>query len=128
MRDGRCWRPHRTCDGGYRRHGIALWRYRRHRPYADSVEELYTALTDAFAGGGNVIIPTFALERAQEILYVLRQGIEQNRLPPSMSVFLDSPLAIAATEIFRRHPDYYSASVGRLFANGVDPLGFRTCI
>ena len=50
--------------------------------------------------GGNVIIPTFALERSQEILYFLRESIESGRLPRSMQVFLDSPMAISATEIF----------------------------
>ncbi len=82
------------------------------------------AIADAFARGGNVIIPTFALERAQELLFVLRQGIEQSRLPPSMMVFLDSPMAIAATEIFRRHPECYSPAVGELFAHGRDPFAF----
>ncbi|MEY9301401.1 Cft2 family RNA processing exonuclease [Bradyrhizobium elkanii] len=47
---------------------------RRHRPPKDSIEELYGAISGTLARGGNVIIPTFALERAQEILYVLRQG------------------------------------------------------
>ncbi|MGC2415256.1 MAG: MBL fold metallo-hydrolase [Stellaceae bacterium] len=97
---------------------------RLHRPYAESVEELYAAITATFARGGNVIIPTFALERAQEILFVLRRGIGESRLPPSMAVFLDSPMAIAATEIFRRHPDCYSGDLARLFADGGDPFGF----
>jgi metallo-beta-lactamase family protein len=97
---------------------------RLHRPFAESVEQLYTAITETFARGGNVVIPTFALERAQEILFVLRQGIEQNRLSPSISVFLDSPMAIAATEIFERHPGCYSATLEALFARKVDPFGF----
>jgi len=97
---------------------------RRHRPYAASVEELYEAIAGTLQRGGNVIIPTFALERAQEILFVLRQGIEQSRLPPSLPVFLDSPLAISATEIFRRHPRLYSAAVAQLFADHRDPFGF----
>lgn len=97
---------------------------RQHRPFSDSVEELYAALTTTFARGGNVVIPTFALERAQEILFMLRRGIEYGRLPRSMSVFLDSPLAIAATEIFRRHPDCYSAAVAELFSGDRDPFGF----
>jgi len=97
---------------------------RLHRPFDASVEEFYVAVADAFARGGNVIIPTFALERAQELLFVLRQGIEQSRLPPSMMVFLDSPMAIAATEIFRRHPECYSPAVAELFAHGRDPFGF----
>jgi metallo-beta-lactamase family protein len=97
---------------------------RRHRPYAESAEELVAAIAAAFQRGGNVVIPTFALERAQEILYVLRQGIDQTRLPPAMAVFLDSPMAIRATEIFERHPDCYSPALARLFAERIDPFGF----
>ena len=55
---------------------------RLHKPLAPSVEELYAAIGDTFARGGNVIIPTFALERAQELLYYLREGIEKNALTP----------------------------------------------
>jgi metallo-beta-lactamase family protein len=55
---------------------------RLHRSIDDSIDELYAAIGDAFARGGNVIIPTFALERAQEILYILHQGVERSRLPP----------------------------------------------
>ena len=75
-----------------------------------SVEELYAAIIDTFARGGNVIIPTFALERAQELLYFLRAGVEQSRLPPSAQVYLDSPMAISATEIFERHPGMLSTT------------------
>jgi metallo-beta-lactamase family protein len=56
---------------------------RLHKPFQPSVEELYTTITDAFRRGGNVIIPTFALERAQELLYFLHEGVENNRLPRS---------------------------------------------
>jgi metallo-beta-lactamase family protein len=96
---------------------------RNHRPYQASVEELYAAITATFARGGNVVIPTFALERAQELLYVLRQGVVANRLPPSMPVFVDSPMAISATEIFEQHPELYSAEVATLFRQGKDPFG-----
>lgn len=95
---------------------------RNHRPYRDSVEELYAAITATFARGGNVVIPTFALERAQELLYVLRQGVEANRLPPSMPVFVDSPMAISATQIFERYPDCYSPAVAELFRQRKDPF------
>lgn len=93
---------------------------RRHRPLDASVDELFKAILDAFARGGNVIIPTFALERAQEILFYLRQGVENSRLPASMQVFLDSPMAISATEIFRRHPESCDPS---LFRDNQDPFG-----
>lgn len=97
---------------------------RCHRPYRASVDELLDAITDTFSRGGNVIIPTFALERAQEILFMLREGIAASRLPPSMPVFLDSPMAVSATEIFKRYPECYGADVARLFSEGTDPFDF----
>ena len=95
---------------------------RLHKPLGPSVEELYSAITDTFARGGNVVIPTFALERAQEILYYLRAGVESGRLPRTLPVFLDSPMAISATEIFRRHPECYDPDERVLFAHGGDPF------
>ena len=95
---------------------------RLHKALAPSVEELYEAITDTFKRGGNVIIPTFALERAQELLFYLRAGVEQDRLPGSIQVFLDSPMAISATEIFERHPECYEADVAELFHEHRDPF------
>jgi metallo-beta-lactamase family protein len=95
---------------------------RLHKPLEPSVEELYEAVTDSFRRGGNVIIPTFALERAQELLYFLREGIEQSRLTRSVQVFLDSPMAISATEIFERHPECYEPRTAELFREGRDPF------
>jgi metallo-beta-lactamase family protein len=95
---------------------------RLHRPLEPSVDELYDAIVDTFDRGGNVIIPTFALERSQEILYFLREGVESGRLPKTMPVFLDSPMAISATEIFRRHPECYDAETAQLFRHGRDPF------
>ena len=95
---------------------------RVHKQLRPSVDELYEAIADSFRRGGNVIVPTFALERAQEILYCLREGIEQGRLSRSMQVFLDSPMAISATEVFERHPECYEAEVAREFRQGRDPF------
>ena len=75
---------------------------RLHKPLGPSVDEFFDAITETFKRGGNVIIPTFALERAQELLYFLSQGIAQGRITKSTQVYLDSPMAISATEIFRR--------------------------
>ena len=93
-----------------------------HRPVAESVEEFYEALNESFHRGGNVIIPTFALERAQELLYWLREGIEHNKLPASLQVFLDSPMAISATEIFRRHAECCSPEAAASLRAGKDPF------
>jgi len=95
---------------------------RLHKPMDASVDELYGAISDALERGGNVIIPTFALERAQELLWMLNQGIEKSRLMPSMQVFLDSPMAISATEIFARHPECLQPEAAQLFREGRDPL------
>ena len=95
---------------------------RLHRGLKDSVDELYAAISDTFQRGGNVIIPTFALERAQEILFYLREGTEQKRLPGAMQVFLDSPMAISATEIFAHHPECFDEDTTALFKSGKDPF------
>ncbi len=95
---------------------------RLHKPLGPSVEELYEAINDTFRRGGNVVIPTFALERSQEILFHLREGMEAGRIPRTTQVFLDSPMAISATEIFRRHPECYDAETLDLFREGRDPF------
>jgi metallo-beta-lactamase family protein len=95
---------------------------RLHRPLPESVKEFTAAVADSFARGGNVLIPTFALERAQELLFLLREAVEKAELPPSIQVFLDSPMAITATEVFRKHPDSLKAEVAALIAQGRDPF------
>jgi metallo-beta-lactamase family protein len=95
---------------------------RRHKGMAPSTVELRDAVRETLDRGGNVIIPTFALERAQEILYCLRSLVERGELPRHLSVFLDSPLAISATALFRRHPEAISDQLRALLAEGTDPF------
>ena len=95
---------------------------RLHRSFEDSLTEFYGVVSTTLARGGNVVIPTFALERAQELLFYLREGIEKNRLPPGFQVFLDSPMAISATQIFERHADDFTPAVKALFDQGRDPF------
>ncbi|MDE2183120.1 MAG: MBL fold metallo-hydrolase [Alphaproteobacteria bacterium] len=97
---------------------------RLHKPLAPSIEEFYVAVAETFQRGGNVIIPTFALERAQEVLFVINQGIESNRLPPSAQVFVDSPMAISATEIMGRHLDDLQPAIADRIKSGHDPFHF----
>lgn len=85
-------------------------------------EELCSTILETFARGGNVVIPTFALERAQEILFDLGCAIADNRLPASMQVYLDSPMAISATDIFSRHPECLKPEAAALFRDGKDPF------
>lgn len=95
---------------------------RLHKPLQPSIDEFYQAIEDTFRRGGNVIIPTFALERAQELLYYLREAVESGRLSKSTQVFLDSPMAISATEIFSRHPECFDPEAFATFGHGRDPF------
>jgi metallo-beta-lactamase family protein len=95
---------------------------RLHKPLGPSIDELFEAITETHKRGGNVIIPTFAVERAQELLYFLSEGIGNGRLTKSTQVFLDSPMAISATEIFRRHPECFEPATAKLFQDGRDPF------
>ena len=98
---------------------------RQHKFLEPSVQELYQAINDTFRRGGNVIIPTFALERAQELLYFLREGVEKDALPGSTQVFLDSPMAISATEIFEHHAEAYAPKTAAMLGHGQDPFHLR---
>lgn len=75
---------------------------REHKSFKASVEEFERAVLDTFDRGGVVFIPSFALERAQDVLFVLKNMYEEGKLP-ECKVFLDSPLAISITRVFMRH-------------------------
>ncbi|WP_456447312.1 MBL fold metallo-hydrolase RNA specificity domain-containing protein [Thiolapillus sp.] len=95
---------------------------RLHKQLEPSIEELYDAVNTTVSRGGKVVIPTFALERAQEILYYLREGLENGKIHHYINVFLDSPMAISATEIFRRHPECYDTETLKISRDGNDPF------
>ena len=96
---------------------------RKHRGLKETIEEFKEAILETFNRGGNVVIPTFALERAQEILYVLREFYESGELPPCR-VFLDSPLAIAATRLFLNFPSYLNEETRKMVESGKNPFWF----
>jgi metallo-beta-lactamase family protein len=97
---------------------------RSHRSPAESVAELIEVIRATIERGGNVVIPSFALERSQEILYSLRAAIVSGALPAQLPVFLDSPMAVSATEVYRAHPECYDAEAAALIAGGADLFGF----
>lgn len=94
---------------------------RRHKDLEASKAELYAAISETIARDGNVLIPTFALQRAQELLFHLREGIRQGVLPRDLPVMLDSPMAISVTGIFRRHSELFNAKARQLIAGREDP-------
>lgn len=94
---------------------------RRHRSFDDSKSELLEAINYSVSRNEKIIIPAFAVERTQEILYILAEFDREGRLP-DIPVYLDSPLAIKATEIFRRNKKYYDAETRAIVDQGHDPF------
>lgn len=89
-----------------------------------SIEEaLAKVINETVAAGGNLVIPTFAIERPQELMYYLNR-LERTKQIPSLLVFLDSPMAVDATEIYSRYPRCLDAETRGVLAKGGTPLAF----
>ncbi len=95
---------------------------RNHKNEGSSRDELAAAIARSYSHGEKTIIPAFAVERTQELLYTLHLLHKEGKLPGGIPIYVDSPLAIRATEIFRRHPDYFDRDARILMQNGEDPL------
>ncbi len=95
---------------------------RDHKGEEDSLNEMAEAIQYSYSKGEKIIIPAFAVERTQEMLYSLYLLNRDGRLPKDIPVILDSPLAIKATEIFRRYRSYLDGETQSLLKNGEDPL------
>jgi metallo-beta-lactamase family protein len=97
---------------------------RLHGVYGDVEEELCRIIRETTASGGKVIIPSFAVGRTQTLVYVLHKLFDENRLP-DMPIFVDSPLACNATDVFKKYPQYLDREAKRIFiANNEQPFDF----
>ena len=93
----------------------------------DYTGELASIIQDTFERGGNVVIPSFAVGRTQELLYFLRQIKEQKLVTknPDFEVYVDSPLAVEATNIFGKNVnECFDEEARELVAKGINPIGF----
>ena len=100
---------------------------RSHGPRPDYVNELAKILQRTFDRGGNVVIPSFAVGRTQEMLYFIREIKEKGLVKGhgNFPVYIDSPLAIEATRIFRdTDPNCFDEDTRALLAQGIDPIAF----
>ncbi|RMA97768.1 MBL fold metallo-hydrolase RNA specificity domain-containing protein [Hydrogenothermus marinus] len=97
---------------------------RNHKSLEKSIEEFKQAIIDTLKRGGNVVIPTFALERSQEVLYILRKMYDEGSLPTNARIFLDSPLAISATRIFLQFPQLFNEKLKEMIRKGENPFIF----
>ena len=94
---------------------------RLHRSFEDSKDEFLDAIRYSVSCGEKIVIPAFAVERTQEIIYVLSDFCRQG-LIPDIPVYLDSPLAIKATEIFRENKKCYDQEAKAIVDQGYDPF------
>lgn len=94
---------------------------RSHRPWPDTWAELAQVLAEAAGGSGNILIPAFAVDRTQELLYMMGRHAEEWGLA-QWSLFLDSPLAIEATDIYARHVELYDKEATRVQASVGNPF------
>lgn len=97
---------------------------RLHGDIRQAAEKLAEVINRTVKRGGKLIVPTFALERTQELIYTLHQLRLANQIP-SIPIYVDSPLAIDATDIFRAHPECFDEETAELVRRTDDPFGFR---
>jgi metallo-beta-lactamase family protein len=96
---------------------------RAHPSFEQAARELARAVRETIARGGKVIIPTFAVGRTQELLHYLHRQTESDEIP-RVPVFVDSPLAIDATDVFRLHLECFDDETRQHLLTHDDPFGF----
>jgi metallo-beta-lactamase family protein len=96
---------------------------RTHEDPGEIQDLLAQAVNTTHRAGGNLLIPSFALERTQEVLYHLNRLLQAGRIPHLM-VFVDSPMAISVTEVFKDHPELFDDAMQELMEKGHSPFSF----
>jgi metallo-beta-lactamase family protein len=98
---------------------------RLHSPHKEAEKELHDLINNTCGRGGKVVIPAFAVGRTQELVYSLHRLASANELP-DVPIFVDSPLAVNATGVFRLHPECYDEELRDFMARDrhPDPFGF----
>ena len=94
---------------------------RLHAPEGDTAALLAAEVNRVRDAGGNLVIPAFALERAQDVLFQLNELLLAGKIPHLMT-FLDSPMAIGISEVFERHPELYDSEMASLVAQRNSPF------
>jgi len=96
---------------------------RRHGDQTHLTDELADVVNATSQAGGNVVVPSFALERSQDLLYHLNELLLADRIP-HLITFLDSPMAINISEVFEAHPELYDEEMTELVRNNESPFEF----
>lgn len=96
---------------------------RTHEAPTNATDSLAEIINSTWQKGGNIIVPTFALQRSQVILYHINELLMENRVP-HLLVFLDSPMAISITEVFERHSELFDDEMSQLMRHKKSPFDF----
>ena len=96
---------------------------RLHEPVGKRKNDLLRVIHETYDKKGVLMIPSFAIERTQELLYELNEFVEKS-LIPRIKVFIDSPMAIKATEVFKKHPECYDKQIKQILDTGDNPFSF----
>ena len=96
---------------------------RVHQDISEARRDLGEVVRRTYERGGKIIIPAFALERTQELVYYLHKLHLEKKIP-KLPIYVDSPLAVNITEIFRLHPECFDKEINEVFAREEDPFGF----
>jgi len=98
---------------------------RLHEPVGNLKNRLTEVINRTYARGGSVIIPSFAMERSQTLIYMLHELNNEGKLP-LMPVYVDSPLTLNLTTVFGEHPECYDYETHKTFLeNGENPFSFK---
>ena len=96
---------------------------RLHEDSESVTNQLAEIINSTVKARGNIVVPSFALERSQEVLYYMNKLLMEKRIPHLM-VFLDSPMAVGITDIFKKHPELYDSDMLELIRKGSSPFDF----
>ena len=96
---------------------------REHADHDEAIEALVTAIGEVSSDEGVMLVPAFAIGRTQELIWVLDDLVRNGRIP-RIPLYLDSPMASKATEVYFRHPETYDAETAELLRSGDSPLQY----
>ena len=97
---------------------------RLHKDNEIVINKLANVVSRTCARGGKIIVPAFAVGRTQQLVLVLHELFDSGRIP-NIPIFVDSPLAVETTEVFRKHAELFDEEANQFRAKGEDPFGFK---
>jgi len=95
-----------------------------HQPPHSVAGKLASLVNRTYQRGGHLIVPAFAVGRTQQLVVLLHELIDAHRIP-AFPIYVDSPLALNVTEVFRKHEELFDVEAQRFLADGGEPFGFK---